>query len=81
MRNYYQQMLKIHSGLLGLRSVMARRLPAKSFDLTEKIVKYLAIWETKSSSLRNPLRLLAQSLGKILNLFIFSNFVSQLVIS
>ena len=56
-------MLKIHSGLIGLRSSVARRLPAKSFDLTENIVKDLAIWKTEYSSFRNPLHFLAQSLA------------------
>jgi len=40
-------MLKTHSGLIGLRSTVARRLPAKSFDLTEKVVKDLATCKKK----------------------------------
>ena len=40
-------MLKTHSGLVGLLGGMARRLPAKSFDLTEKIEKDLATCKKK----------------------------------
>ncbi len=56
-------MLKIHSGLLCLRSDVARRLSAKFFDLTDFVEKYLATWNTESSSLRNPLHFLAQTLS------------------
>lgn len=55
-------MLKTHSGIVGFCSVAARRLPAKSFDLTDLVVKDLAIYKTDKSLHRNPLRLLAQSL-------------------
>jgi len=40
-----EQMLKIHSGIVGLCNIMARRLSAKSFDLTDLVVKDLATWK------------------------------------
>ena len=55
-------MLKIHSGYTGLCSGLSRKLPAKSFDLTDLMEKDLATWKTESSLFRNPLRFLAQSL-------------------
>ena len=65
-------MLKIHSGYIGLRSSMARRLSAKSFDLTDLLKKELAMWKTESSSLRNPLRFLAQPLA-VISINIYKN--------
>jgi hypothetical protein len=56
---------KSNSGLVGLRGGVARRLSAKPFDLTEKVEKDLATYKTESSSLRNPLLLLQQSLEPI----------------
>lgn len=58
-------MLKTHSGIIGFRSDVARKLSAKSLDLYDLVEKYLAIWKTESSSLRNPLRFLAQPLCAI----------------
>jgi len=58
-------MPKIHSDIVCLRSGVTRFLSAKSFELTKILEKDLANWKTVSSSLRNPLRFLAQSLANI----------------
>ena len=58
-------MLKTHSGIVGLRSGVTNMIFAKSADLTTYMVANLATYNTESSSFRNPLRFLAQSLQGI----------------
>ena len=65
---------KSNSGLVSLRSGVARRFPAKSFDLTEKVEKDLATYKTKSSSLRNPLLLLQPAVSNKANKEMNSRF-------